>query len=319
MKTKALRIGVVGSGLIGRAWAIVFARGGCSVKMFDPMGGIAEQALASISDTLEGMAKLDLLQGQSVAHVASRITATQSLADAVGDADYVQENSPERVEVKRQVFEELEAATSPTTVIGSSTSAIVPSQFTGHIEHKQRCLVVHPLNPPHLIPAVEVVPAPWTSQATIDFAAELMRTIGQKPIVMTREIEGFLMNRLQGAVLEECFRLVSMGLVEPADIDTSIRDGLALRWSFMGPFETSDLNAPGGIVDYAARYEPGFIKQFESQTTRVGWSGETLDKINTYRRKHVPLGEIAARQSWRDRRLMALAAHKRQAARDHGE
>jgi L-gulonate 3-dehydrogenase len=120
-------------------------------------------------------------------------------------------------------------------------------------------------------------------------------------------------------VLEECFRLVDAGLASPADVDTAIRDGLALRWSFMGPFETSDLNAPGGISDYVQRYEPGFIKQFESQKTRVSWNGALIEKIDAYRRKHVPLEQIGNRQKWRDRRLMLLAAHKRQASRDIGD
>jgi L-gulonate 3-dehydrogenase len=312
-------VAIVGSGLVGRAWAMAYARGGCSVRLFDPADGIAEKALSLIEETLGHMAPLDLLMGQSVATVMVRISASKTLGDAVAGADYVQENSPERPEIKTKVFSDLDSVIGADTVIGSSTSAILPSVFTGHVRCKERCLVVHPLNPPHLIPAVEVVPAPWTSAKTVAFARDLLTSVGQKPIVMSREIEGFLMNRLQGAVLEECFRLVESGLVSPADIDTGIRDGLALRWSFMGPFETSDLNAPGGISDYAHRYEPGFIKQFETQKSRVAWNGEVLKKVDAYRRKHVPLDKIATRQAWRDRRLMALAAHKKQAARDIGE
>jgi L-gulonate 3-dehydrogenase len=313
------KVGIVGSGLIGRAWAMAYARGGCVVRLFDPADGVAEQALPLISQTLEHMAGLDLLNGQSVVTIASRISAATSLGDAVSTADYIQENSPERPDIKKQVFTDLDNVIAPHAVIGSSTSAILPSVFTGHVACKERCIVVHPLNPPHLIPAVEVVPAPWTSQETVTFARDLLLKVGQKPIVMSREIEGFLMNRLQGAVLEECFRLVEAGLVSAADADIGIREGLALRWSFMGPFETSDLNAPGGITDYAHRYEPGFIKQFETQKTRVPWNGAVLKQVDDYRRKHVPLDKMAQRQAWRDKRLMALAAHKRQAARDIGE
>jgi L-gulonate 3-dehydrogenase len=312
-------IGIVGSGLVGRAWAMTYARGGCSVKLYDPADGVAEKSLAIIEQTLNEMAPLDLLRGQSVASIMGRITAAPTLAGAVADADYVQENSPERPEIKKQVFSDLDAVVRSDTIIGSSTSAILPSVFTGHISARERCVVVHPLNPPHLIPAVEVVPAPWTKPEAVAFARDLLISVGQKPIVMSREIDGFLMNRLQGAVLEECFRLVDAGLVSPADIDIGIREGLALRWSFMGPFETSDLNAPGGISDYAQRYEPGFIKQFETQKTRVAWNGELIKTVDAYRRKHVPLDKIASRQQWRDRRLMALAAHKRQASKEIGD
>jgi 3-hydroxyacyl-CoA dehydrogenase len=313
------KVAIIGAGLVGRAWAMAFARGGCAVTLFDPANGIAQAALPLIAETCDAMARLDLLQGQPAADVVKRIEPVETLAQAVADADYIQENSPERADVKQAVFAELGELARPDAVIASSTSAILPSVFTAGVRHRERCVVVHPLNPPHLIQAVEVVPAPWTSAETLERARNLMLAIGQKPIMMTREIDGFLMNRLQGAVLEECFRLVEQGIVSPADIDTGIRDGLALRWSFMGPFETSDLNAPGGIADYASRYEAGFIRQFETQKTRVSWSGATLAKVEAYRRAHVPLAKITQRQHWRDQRLMALAAHKRKAAKDIGE
>jgi L-gulonate 3-dehydrogenase len=313
------QVAIVGAGLIGRAWALAFARGGCHVKLFDPIAGIAEGALPLIAETAEQMFGLDLLNGNSVDDITSRISTSSTLRDAVKDADYVQENSPEKPDVKQALFSELDELVPANAVIASSTSAILPSAFTAHVKHRERCLVVHPLNPPHLIPAVEVVPAPWTSQKTLDTAKKIMLAIGQRPIMMTREIDGFLMNRLQGAVLEECFRLVDQGLVSVKDIDSSIRDGLALRWSFMGPFETSDLNAPGGIEDYVNRYQPGFVRQFETQTKRVDWSGAVLKKVVEERRANYPLDGIAARQRWRDARLMSLAAYKRKAAKELGD
>ncbi len=312
-------IAIIGAGLIGRAWAIAFGRGGCNVRLFDPVEGVAVGAIELIRETVTEMSGHGLLNGQSPAVITARLSATASIADAVSGVVHVQENSPERPDVKTALFRELDKLVPASAVIASSTSAILPSVFTAHISTRDRCLVAHPLNPPHLIPAVEVVPAPWTSPETVARTRDLMRSIGQTPIIMKREIEGFLMNRLQGAILEECFRLVASGLVDPEDCDIGLRDGLALRWSFMGPFETSDLNAPGGIADYARRYEPGFAKQFESQKSRVAWSGEVLDKIQDYRRARVPLDAIADRQIWRDKRLMALAAHKKKAAAEIGE
>jgi L-gulonate 3-dehydrogenase len=313
------QIAIVGAGLIGRAWALAFARGGCDVKLFDPSAGVAEGALPLIAETAEQMFGLDLLNGNSVSTITARVSASSTLGDAVKDVDYVQENSPERPDVKKSLFSELDELVPAHAVIASSTSAILPSVFTAHVKHRDRCLVVHPLNPPHLIPAVEVVPAPWTSQQTLSIAKELMLAIGQRPIMMTREIDGFLMNRLQGAVLDECFRLVDQGLASVEDIDISIRDGLALRWSFIGPFETADLNAPGGIEDYVERYQPGFANQFKTQTTRVDWAGSVLKKVVEERRAKYPVDEIAARQRWRDARLMSLAAYKRRAAKELGD
>jgi L-gulonate 3-dehydrogenase len=312
-------VGIVGAGLIGRAWALAFARGGCSVKLYDPVAGVAEEALPLIAETAQEMFAQDLLNGHSVTSITGRISAAVDLQDAVATVDYIQENSPEKPDVKKKVFSELDELSRPDTIIASSTSAILPSVFTAHVKYRERCLVAHPLNPPHLIPAVEVVPAPWTSKTALKKAHDFLLSIGQRPIMMTREIDGFLMNRLQGAVLEECFRLLDQGLVSVEDIDASIRDGLALRWSFMGPFETSDLNAPGGIEDYVNRYQPGFIKQFETQTTRVDWAGPVLQTLVEERRRKVPLSDIAARQRWRDTRLMSLAAYKRRAAKELGD
>ena len=139
--------------------------------------------------------------------------------------------------------------------------------------------MAHPINPPYLVPAVELVPAPWTDAQTMERGAEFLRGIGQVPLVMEREIDGFIMNRLQGALLDEAFRLVEGGYASAADVDRGIADGLALRWSFIGPFETIDLNAPGGIADYVARYGPMYAGLAESMRRQPDWAGITAAGI----------------------------------------
>lgn len=310
------KIAVVGSGLIGRAWAITFARAGFEVALADTRREAVEAALAYIGEVLPVLADYDLLQGRTPADCLGRIAGAADLAEALAGVDYVQENTPEDVEIKRRVFAELERLAPAQAVLASSTSAILPSAFSEHLASRERCLVVHPINPPYLVPAVEVVPAPWTSEATRERAAELMRRAGQSPIVMPREIDGFVMNRMQGALLEEAFRLVADGYATPEDVDVGIREGLALRWSFMGPFETIDLNAPGGVRDYVERYQGIYERIHPSQTRRVDWAGEVLARVEQDRRQRLPAEALGERQKWRDRRLMALAAHKRQAARD---
>ena len=171
-----------------------------------------------------------------------------TLEEALDGASHVQESTPEDVGVKRHVFSRLDALAPADAVLASSTSAILPSRFTEALPGRGRVLVVHPINPPYLIPAVEIVPAPWTDAAVVERTAALMRSAGHAPIVMKREIDGFVMNRMQGALLEEAFRLVAEGYASIEDVDIGIRDGLALRWSFIGPFETIDLNAPGGVA-----------------------------------------------------------------------
>jgi 3-hydroxyacyl-CoA dehydrogenase len=231
----------------------------------------------------------------------------------------VQESVPEQLELKRQVWAELDALAPAEALLSSSTSAIVPSKFTDHLKGRGRCFVAHPLNPPYLIPAVELVPAPWTTEETMQRAAQIIEGIGMAPIVMTQELDGFVMNRLQGALLEEAFRLVEGGYCGPEDVDRGLKHGLALRWSFMGPFETIDLNAPEGVRDYCVRYQHIYENLFPSMQRRADWTGPVLDRIEAERRAKVPADQLDERQRWRDKRLMALAAHKKRAAGTIGD
>ena len=128
-----------------------------------------------------------------------------------------------------------------------------------------------------------------------------------------------MVNRLQGALLEEAFRLVAEGAAGVEEVDTAVRDGLALRWSFIGPFETIDLNAPGGVRDYAQRYEATYERIFASTQWRTSWQGPVMDRIEAERRARLPAERLGERQAWRDRRLMALAAHKRGVNKEVGE
>ena len=241
------------------------------------------------------------------------------LREALEGAIHVQENTPEDVAVKREIFGRLDALAEPNTVLASSTSALLPSAFTEALRGRARCLVAHPINPPYLVPAAEVVPAPWTDPAVVERTAAFLRAAGHAPIVMKRELDGFVMNRLQGALLEEAFRLVADGYAGVEDVDIGIREGLALRWSFMGPFETIDLNAPGGVRDYAERYQKIYAGIFPSTQRRVDWSGPVMATLESERRKRTPADKLVERQAWRDRRLMALTAHKRRADKEIGK
>lgn len=309
---------VIGSGFIGRAWAISFARAGSSVRLWDQAEGAAAKALDYIAGVLEDLAQNDLLNGAAPAVVLARITPAATLAEAVADAQHVQENTPEVLATKIKVFEALDNAARPDAVLASSTSAILPSRFTEGLKGRARCLVVHPINPPYLIPAAEVVPAPWTSPETVERTRQFLQSAGHAPLVMKKELDGFIMNRMQGALLEEAFRLVADGYASVEDVDIGIRDGLALRWSFMGPFETIDLNAPGGVRDYAERYQGIYENLFPQMQRRVDWAGEVMNVIEPERRKRVAKDKLQDRQVWRDKRLMALAAHKKRAAKEIG-
>jgi L-gulonate 3-dehydrogenase len=300
---------IVGSGLIGRSWAIVFARGGWDVRLSDPSPEALEAAPRLIREGLDELAAADIVDDPAGA--AARVSVAPSLADAVAGVDLVQENGPERVEDKRRIFAELDAAAPREAILASSTSAIVASKFTEDLAGRGRCLVAHPVNPPHLVPIVELCGAPWTSPDAIARARRIYESVDQAPITVTREIEGFVLNRLQVALLAEAFRLVGDGVVSPQDLDKTLSDGLGLRWSFMGPFQTIELNAPGGIPDYCARYGDFFRRTTGDPPAAAVWDEANLARVMKAWGKSPSKEEVARRTAWRDKRLTALMAHKR--------
>ncbi|MBM7045578.1 3-hydroxyacyl-CoA dehydrogenase [Rhizobium lusitanum] len=304
------RVAVVGVGLIGRAWAIAFARAGCQVRLWDPDAEGNARAKDFITTVLEDLAQNDFLNGRTPADVLALITACATLEEALDGSGWVQECAPEKITEKRALFARLDQLADPDTILASSSSALLPSAISEGLKGKHRCLVVHPINPPYLIPAAEVVPASWTSPEIMKKAEAFLIGIGQVPIMMKKEVDGFIMNRLQAALLEEAFRLVANGYASAEDVDRGIADGLALRWSFIGPFETIDLNAPGGIKDYVERYQAMYSGLFEQMRERVEWDGPVLKDVLESRRRVLPESDLAERQVWRDRRLMRLRTHK---------
>lgn len=303
------KVAIVGAGLIGRAWAMVFARAGWEVAVWDGVEGVAAIALNLISQGLADLKRHELIDDPDAA--ARRVRAAQSFEEAVAGADLVQENTPETLEMKREIFARLDAAAESKTILASSTSSLVTSLYTEDLKGRSRCLVAHPVNPPHLVPIVELCGAPWTSPEVLQRAREIYRSVGQVPIHVKREVDGFVLNRLQTALLAEAFRLVEEGVVTPQDLDETIRNGLGLRWAFMGPFETIELNAPGGIPDYCRRYSPFFRRLANDQPKVSVWDE---DKTNVVAAAWGPTPDPqkhAAKTRWRDEQLAALAAHKR--------
>jgi len=302
------KVAVIGAGLIGRAWSIVFARAGFDVALWDPYPQQVDAALAFIGERLPELEEAGLLRDQPKL-VASRIRPAATIADALSGVEHVQENGPERVDAKQALFQELDRLAHPDTVLASSTSGIPASAFTEALPGRARCLVAHPVNPPYLVPLVELCPAPWTDPAVVSRTRELMTSAGQVPATVNKEMDGFALNRLQGALLAEAFRLLADDVISPSDLDALVKHGLGLRWSFMGPLETIDLNAPGGLKDYCERYGPLYW-QMQQQMQPLPWTSEFIDQVHAARRAELPANMQPVRQEWRDRRLMALLAHK---------
>jgi 3-hydroxyacyl-CoA dehydrogenase len=302
-------VGIVGVGLIGRAWANVFARAGWDVRLWDPDAQALADAPRLIEEALRDVARHGLASDPAAA--AKRLKVTASLQDAVAGAELVQESGPERLEVKRELFARLDVAAAPATILATSSSFIVTSRFAEGLEGRHRCLVAHPVNPPHVVPIVELSGAPFTAPETIAKARAIYDSVGQVPIVVKKEIDGFILNRMQAVLLSEAMRLVGEGFVSAEDLDKTIRDGLGLRWAFMGPFETIELNAPGGIPDYCARYGDTLYRTSAEPVKPQVWGKENVARAAESWGPGLGPDAILTKQRWRDDRIAALVAHRK--------
>lgn len=305
-------IALVGAGLIGRSWAVVFARAGLEVTLHDTDPDVLARAPSEIGARLTDLVQGGLLDSADAKAAAARIHTAQDLRAAVAGATYIQESVLEDRDVKVTALGAIERAAAPTATIASSTSALLPSELFGGLTRPERCLVVHPVNPPHLIPYVELVPAPATAPATVERARSLLAAVGQVPVCLTREIPGFLLNRLQVALVNEAIALVADGVATVGDVDAAVKWGLGLRWSFMGPFETIDLNAPGGIADYLRRFDDMY-RLAADMKPQAPFPPELVARLQAQRRALLPFDRLPERMRWRDARLTALLGHRRAA------
>ena len=299
-----MKIAIIGCGVVGSSWALVFARAGHDLAIHDHSEAAAAAAVALVAAADPAL--------------AARCRVATSLADALAGADYVQESAPERLPIKQALYREMDALLSPATIVGSSTSGFPASSFTEGLDNAARCLVAHPINPPHLIPLVELIPAPWTAPETLAFTGDLMRGLGQSPITLTREINGFVVNRLQSALLGEAFRLVEDGICTPSEVDAAVADGLGLRWAFMGPFATIDLNAANGVAEYCANLGPMYYGLAKEQADPREWGPDLVASVEAKMRAQVPAADLPQRRQWRDRFLAAIVAAKREITKDVG-
>lgn len=303
-------VAVVGSGSIGVAWATVFAGAGRHVRIFEIDPVRRDLVPAETETILAGLAEAGVLDG-SAADALARITVWPTLAEAVRGVGYVQECIGEDVEVKRRMFADLDALTAPDVVLASSSSTIETSRFAADLSGRDRCLVVHPGNPPFFLRVAEVVPAPFTSARATRVATDLLTQSGIAPILINEEIEGFVFNRLQGALLREAYCLVRDGIVSPADLDTIVREGLGLRWSVIGPFATSELNTRGGLRRHAEILGPVYARMGLERGADDPWTSETVERVAAGIERALPHDSWDDNVRARDRAMLHLLAARR--------
>lgn len=293
-------VAVVGVGVIGRSWLRVFTRAGCVTRAWDPNAEVLSRALAWHDEEREP----DQTSSGALVRCAS-------LAEALEGVEYVQENGPESLDQKQRIYRELDRAASSETILASSTSAIDMSEIARDLTGAWRCVVAHPVNPPHVVPVVEVLGGQQTRPSIVQQTAAFMRAVGQKPVVLNVFVPGFLLNRLQVALLREAINLVERGVADTEAIDAVVQHGLGLRWALLGPFGVANTNADGGIREYLERFAGSLETLMRDLGGTPRMDRNLVERIGkqTDASNAAPLVEI---RRWRDRMVRDLVRLKRE-------
>jgi len=234
---------VIGAGTIGLSWTALFAAYGMTVRVSDPRPDLADALAEALGEFGPQLAAV----GLDIDGLADRVHVAGDLSDAVRDADVVQENGPESVEFKKDLFARLVRDAPKHALLASSSSALPATTFTEGIEDAGRILIGHPFNPPHLIPLVEIVPGEHTTEDAVATAVDFYTFLGRTPVVVRKEMPGFVGNRLQNAINREASYLVQQGVVTPEDLDKVVTNSLGIRYATIGPFLSGHLGGgPGG-------------------------------------------------------------------------
>ena len=304
-------VALVGTGVIGRGWIRVFSRAGCRIHLYDNDRSQTRKALEWFEESL----KLDVSDGFITAKDAESSRALvapyDDLTDALSGVQYIQESGPEKLEIKRTIFRLVDQTADPEAIIASSTSSLDMNQIAEDLHGISRCIMARPFNPPHIIPVVEVMPTrktnPEVTKATVDF----LKRVGQKPVIVNFYVSGYLINRIQAAVVREAIHQVERGVANVDAVDTVIRDGLGLRWALFGNFGVNNSNADGGIREYYSRFGEGYttiMKDLDS--TPPTFTPDMIEKIGRgvdAMEGKTPLSAICR---WRDRMVLRIRALK---------
>lgn len=299
--TDAPNVTILGAGAIGCAFAATFLDAGADVVLVEPSDHARAPAPKRIEEQTRAIEVAGLRQGGG-----GTLTLKSAAEQEAAHADLVLECGPERLNAKQAIFADILSRTAATTVLASASSAIPISQTVPVTQAQRNCLVAHPANPPSVLRVIELVPGAGTSMDTIERAERLFRIAGFSTVTLKREIEGFVMNRLQGAVLREAYRLVDDGVASANEIDDVMRLSLGPRWALSGPFETAELNTPGGIRAHVERLGPAYKRMGEARGETVNWHEALVKTVEVDRRTSLAMKDIPARVAWRARAVAEL-------------
>ncbi|XP_050442280.1 lambda-crystallin homolog [Adelges cooleyi] len=305
------KIGIIGSGLIGQSWAMLFASVRYNVVIYDVDYEQVKNAHNKIKNELEIMEKNGTLRGNIGAEQQiALIKGVSTLEEVLKDAIFVQECIPEVLSLKQELYGLIDKIICPQTIISSSTSTFLPSHLSEKMEHRNQVIVAHPVNPPYFVPLVEIVPSEWTESWIVQKTRSIMEEIKQSPVTLSKEVPGFALNRIQYAILNECWHLVNDGILNVQDVDTVMSEGLGMRYAFLGPLETTHLNAEG-FTNYTERYANSMHGVCQHFKAPPKFEGPLVKVIADQLNSKTPLEDLQKRRLWRDQSLTKLSQLKK--------
>ncbi len=241
------KVAVIGCGVIGASWALLFAMKGKEVHLFDVVEDVMHAAKDKMNSNIDTLVENGALEEADRQAILDRVTTYPTLEEAVADVQFIQENGPERLPIKQSVLAQIEAACPADAIYASSTSGLLISDIVANAVHPERCVGGHPYNPPHLIPLVEMTYSPKTSKENLQLAKDFYQSIGKEAVVLNKECPGFIANRLQLAVYREMIDLVMRGVCTAEDADKALVYGPGIRWAIFGHNMIMQLGNPGGL------------------------------------------------------------------------
>ncbi len=308
MQREVKRVAVVGTGVIGASWAAYFLAQGLDVEATDPSPGAEQRLRETVARLWPSMERIGLRPGAS----QDRLRFHADLPDALKDVDFVQENGPENLEFKIDLFGRMDAALPADVVLASSSSGLLISKVQSACRHPQRVVLGHPFNPPHLIPLVEVIGGEHTSPEMLKAAMDFYTAIGKSSVNPRKEVKGHIANRLQAALWREAFHLVDQGVATVRDIDVAISQGPGLRWALLGPFMNLHLSGGQGGIEHLLDHLGGPIEDWWKDLGAPSMTPELKRKVAEQMREVLATADEARFVPERDRLLLDVIAAKKE-------
>ncbi len=301
------KVACVGAGLIGQGWATLFSSKGLEVVLQDLNETILKQSVAAVRSNLRFLEANRFLKKKGADAALKRIKTATSIGEAVGHADYVQESVLDNYELKREVFKEIDQAAPDHAILASSSSGLLMTEIQKVTAKPHRCVLVHPILPLHLLPLVEIVGGEKTSAETVTAAYDFMRRLGKTPVLLKREVPGYIVNRLQAALLRESIDLVNKGVASPEEVDKAFCMGIGLRDPIIGPFLRIHL-AGNGVERFIKNYAQSYRNRWETMETWTSIPPSAAKKVisGVEEMEAVRTKTLEEIKSWRDRMLVKL-------------